>query len=341
MKVMSRTINRNIKLRGLGMSLVELMVSLLIGSILMVGAITIFVKSKDTYRLNETMGRVQENARLALGMLGPDLRLSNFWGRGSDANVLTLGAGETDAVPAGLAVAGSCRQNWAIDVQRPIEGFNNNFPYAGCAPFGNGAQAGSDVLVTRHASSIEAPAATPGRVQVFSTRTAGRLFADGIAPVGLPGTSRVADLIAHAYYVSQDSGPGPAPFGSGVGLPSLRRKALVPGPLVQDEEVSPGIEDFQVQIGIDTDPIGSPLRGSINRWVNPGNPIIDPLSGGFDPNAKIVAVKVWLLVRADRREPGFTNSTNYVYADKNVAFNDSFRRLLVSETYQLRNTWMN
>ncbi|MCZ6561207.1 MAG: prepilin-type N-terminal cleavage/methylation domain-containing protein, partial [Gammaproteobacteria bacterium] len=45
------------------MSLVELMISLLIGSILMVGAVSIFLKSKDTYRLNETMGRIQENAR--------------------------------------------------------------------------------------------------------------------------------------------------------------------------------------------------------------------------------------------------------------------------------------
>ena len=57
--------------RQSGMGLIELMVSLLIGSILMVGAVTIFLKSKDTYRLNETMGRIQENARLALSMLKP------------------------------------------------------------------------------------------------------------------------------------------------------------------------------------------------------------------------------------------------------------------------------
>ncbi len=325
-----------------GMSLIELMISLLIGSILMVGAVTVFLKSKDTYRLNETMGRIQENARLALTVLGPDMRLTSFWGRSSDAGVIVGGAGETDVIPAGLAVAGSCRQNWAIDVDLAIEGSNNNYPYAGCLPFGNGAQPTSDVIVTRHASSTPVAAATAGRIQVFSLRTSGSLFADGVIPPSLPGsTSRVADLVAHAYYVSQDSGPGPVPFGSGVGLPSLRRKALVPGPLVQDEEISPGIQDLQVQFGVDTSVVGSAFRGSMNRWVNPGDPLIDPLSAGFDPNAKIIAVKVWLLVRADRPEPGFTNSRNYVYADQNVTFNDNFRRLLVSETYQLRNTWMN
>ena len=323
------------------MSLIELMISLLIGSILMVGAVTIFLKSKDAYRLNETMGRIQENARLALSMLGPDLRLASFWGRGTDPGVIGGGAGENEAVPAGLAVAGSCRQNWAIDVSLAIEGANNHYPYAGCLPFGNGVQPGTDVLVIRHASSIPQAVATTGRVQVFSTRTAGRLFADGVAPVGPSGTSRISNLIAHAYYVSQDSGPGPAPFGSAVGVPSLRRKALVPGPLVQDQEVTPGVQDLQVQFGVDTAAVGSALRGSVNRWVNPGDPLIDPLSAGFDPNARIVAVKVWLLVRADRPEPGFTNTRNYVYADQNVTFNDNFRRLLVSETYQLRNTWGN
>jgi type IV pilus assembly protein PilW len=336
-----KTVIRNLRKQS-GMSLVELMISLLIGSILMVGAVSIFLKSKDTYRLNETMGRIQENARLALTMLGPDMRMASFWGRGSDAGVVFGGAGVANAIPAGLAIAGSCQQNWAIDIDLAIDGTNNNFPYAGCVPFGNGAQPGSDVVVSRHASSISQAVATAGRVQVFSTRTAGLLFADGIAPVTPPGsTSRVADLVSHAYYVSQDSGPGPAPFGSGVGYPSLRRKALVPGPLVQDEEVSPGIQDLQVQFGVDTNVVGSPLRGSVNRWVNPGDPIIDPLAAGFNPNAKIVAVKVWLLVRAHRPEPGFTNTRNYVYADQNVTFNDNFRRLLVSETFQLRNTWVN
>lgn len=321
-----------------GISLTELMLSLLIGSILMVGATTVFLKSKDAHRLNEVMGRIQENARLAMTMLGSDLRLASFWGRGSDARVIVGAAGVNDAVPAGLAVAGSCRQNWAIDVNFAIEGSNNHYPYADCLPFGSGAQPTADVIVTRRASSIAQKAAKAGRVQVFSTRTAGLLLADGIVPTGLPGASRIADLITHAYYVSQDSGPGPAPFGSGVGFPSLRRKALVPGPLVQDEEVSPGIQDLQVQFGVDTTAVGSSLIGSVNRWVNPGDTLIDPLSAGFDPNAKIVAVKVWLLVRADKPEPGFSNTTNYVYADQNVTFDDNFRRLLVSETYQLRNT---
>lgn len=323
-----------------GMSLIELMISLVIGAILVGGAITVYVKSKDSYRVNESMARIQENARLALSILGPDIRMSNFWGRSSNPSMVQGGAAATDPVPPGMTVAGECRVNWAIDVANYIEGFNNGFPPAACAPFGAGASANSDVLVTRHASSF-ASVPTNNRVQIHSSRMQSDLYSNGAQPGGYPLTAQTANLIANGYYISQDSGPGPAPFGSGIGVPSLRRKSLAAGMTVQDQEVSNGVEDMQVQFGITTSPVGAATRGSISRWINPGDPIIDPLSGGFNPNAKIIAVKVWLLLRGERPEVGFTNTTNFVYADQNVTFNDGFRRLLVSETYQMRNTWMN
>jgi hypothetical protein len=47
---------------------------------------------------------------------------------------------------------------------------------------------------------------------------------------------------------------------------------------------------------------------------------------------------VWLRVRADRAEQGFTDTATYTYADTNVGpFNDNFRRIVVSKTIYLRN----
>ena len=43
-------------------------------------------------------------------------------------------------------------------------------------------------------------------------------------------------------------------------------------------------------------------------------------------------------LRAERPENGFTDTTNYVYADQNVPpFNDQFRRIVVTKTIYLRN----
>ena len=43
-------------------------------------------------------------------------------------------------------------------------------------------------------------------------------------------------------------------------------------------------------------------------------------------------------MRAERLELGFTDTNNYIFADRNLGpFNDGFRRLLVSKTITLRN----
>ena len=46
-----------------GLSLIELMVALTIGSLLIIGAVSVYVQSRTTYRINETVARMQENAR--------------------------------------------------------------------------------------------------------------------------------------------------------------------------------------------------------------------------------------------------------------------------------------
>ena len=59
---------------------------------------------------------------------------------------------------------------------------------------------------------------------------------------------------------------------------------------------------------------------------------------GLQSDAEILAVRIWVRVRAERLENGFTDTTTYVYADQNVGpFNDGFRRLVVSKTIYLRN----
>jgi type IV pilus assembly protein PilW len=93
-----------------------------------------------------------------------------------------------------------------------------------------------------------------------------------------------------------------------------------------------------VQFGVDTDAVNTDDRGSIDRYVNTDDPMIDPTNAGFNPTAEILAVRIWVRVRAERLENGFTDTTNYVYADQDVGpFNDSFRRLVVSKTIYLRN----
>lgn len=65
-----------------GVSLIELMIGMLISLLLVAGMITLFVNNRQTYRYNEEMARVQENARFATEYLQRNLRMAGHLGCG-------------------------------------------------------------------------------------------------------------------------------------------------------------------------------------------------------------------------------------------------------------------
>jgi type IV pilus assembly protein PilW len=69
-----------------GFSLIEMMVSIVIGLILVAGIMSIFVSSKVTYTTNEKTARLQENGRTALDFLSHDLRSSGYQGCARNMN---------------------------------------------------------------------------------------------------------------------------------------------------------------------------------------------------------------------------------------------------------------
>jgi hypothetical protein len=153
-----------------------------------------------------------------------------------------------------------------------------------------------------------------------------------------PATSEPYRVIVNGYYVATNNTSTASSAGDTV--PSLRMKTLVDGGTIQDREVLPFVEDFQVQFGIDTSAPKTPGRGTIDRFVNPGDAILT--SSAFQDNeGLILAVRIWVRLRAERREPGFADPTVYQYAGQTfdpVSPNDQFRRVVVSRTIYLRNS---
>jgi type IV pilus assembly protein PilW len=171
-------------------------------------------------------------------------------------------------------------------------------------------------------------------MRIQSVRGAGpsEIFVGTTIPGGfVAATSETHRLFVNGFFVSRTSSLGGT-------VPSLRVWTLLADGTIENQEVLPGIEDLQVQFGVDTDAPGTVDRGSIDRYINVNHPMIDPTNAGFDPNVEIMAVRVWIRVRAERPENGFQDTATYVYADQNVGpFNDAFRRVVVSKTVYLRN----
>jgi type IV pilus assembly protein PilW len=326
-----------------GLSLVELMVAMAIGTFLLAGAITVFGKTRDLYRTNDAAARLQETARYAMSTVEADLRMANYWGLMSRADLIENGPAldllnppavdPTYSLPAELTgYAGTideCGDMWAIKLPAYIEATDSYT--LGCAAAGAGAVAGADTLTIRRASTQPIASGAPltasaGQIKLQTSRVQGTLFSSATIPGGyLPPLSETRAVVVNGYYIGQDSDER-------AGTPSLRRKQLdVAGgaPTIVDLQVVPGVEDLQIELGADFNE-----DQNADYFVQPGTAI--------PAGDQIVAVRVWMLVRAEQQEQGYTDGRTYDYASRTGANvltpGDSFRRLLVSKTIALRNT---
>jgi type IV pilus assembly protein PilW len=305
-----------------GLSLIELMVALVIGLLLIGGAVTVYLQSRNTYRTNDVASRMQEVARYALDVISPDVRLAGFWGLTNRPDSFTNGAG---------AVGGDCGANFSVNVALPIEGRDAEATGGGGYDLACPRAAGinkvtwADVLIVRRGTS-DPTALENGRVQIQTNREVAALFSDGARPAGFGAgdLSETHNLMVGAYYV------GEGPTVNGLRQFALRRQTLVgggAGPKIQDDEIIAGVQDMQVQFGLDVNG-----DGTVERYVNPQ----DAIPAG----ARIATVQLWLLVVAEEREVGFQDDHVYTYANASQAaavFHDNRRRVLVSKTIQVRN----
>lgn len=63
-----------------GVTLVELMVSLVLGLVVIAGALQLYLISSSSYRSQEAAAQMMENGRTAVELLSRDLRMAEYWG---------------------------------------------------------------------------------------------------------------------------------------------------------------------------------------------------------------------------------------------------------------------
>ena len=322
---------------------------------LVAGTLALYGQVRETYRVNDRVARLQEQGRFAMSVIEPDVELAGYYGftNVADAVLLVHGtspettvataaelrqfavrAGDTSPPPVAALPAGahSCGVNFAVDLNTPVQGSNGSFAMgrsATCTPYRSRAQVGADTLTIRRVET-QASGAEAARIQMYASRltslTRELMFADGAAPGVLDADHRVHNLVVRTYYVARDS-VGQNDF------PALRVKSLTRSgakAVFDDDEVMPGIEDLQVQFGIDA---RDDIRGGrATRYVNPD--FVDL------PRVQVVAVRIWLRVRADEPEVGFADAMTYRYADvvyTPTGTDRNFRRAVMSRTVTLRN----
>ena len=310
----------------LGFTLVEALVSMAIGMFLILGAATVYTQGAYSFKTIEGTSRIQENLRFAFDTLEPDVRLSGYWG-------LHNGSGSIQSDEIVITCEGANVSEWVLDTYVGITARNdiqagntaniaaNARKLADCSAFDNPIQENTDILEICRSSAAPRPLAAD-TVQIKSSRSISRLFSNGAEPadfaneVDIDGTF---DYVFNTYYVAQTSN-------NVADTPSLRRRTLN-GITMVDEEVIAGVEDMQIQFGLDLND-----DGSVNRYI-------DPVDGTFDADSKIIAVRIWMLIRSEYEELGLEDSKTYTRPDG--TFNipaDAYRRIEGSKTIFLRNS---
>lgn len=323
-----------------GFSMVELMVAMVITLILMAGVSQIFLSSKKSYTIQDTLGRLQENGRYAMEVIATDLRRAGYWGGNADINKIE------DNTPAGVLNGnkiatddGTCANtDWARMLSRPVFGKDDDRTNYSCLQtLATGISHVGDILVTRYAApwvagSITTPFSTinPNQFFIRSTLFSGKLFRfqDEAANTIAVGTvMRTAELVSNGYYLHNSTNIDPNKCPGSATIPSLYRIGLVNGAL-QSEEIAYGVDQFQVRYGQDTNG-----DGSVDSYVDA------PTAADTTGWGQVIAARIWLLMRAECPDTGYINTNTYTMGNIAGGYtpNDSYRRQLFTSTVSLRN----
>lgn len=315
-----------------GVTLVELMVAIVISSILVLGIAEIFKINKRSSQAQDDSARMQESGRFAFNMLMQDIRRAGYYGGNADTPNITGTSGI-------IADTNTCPNDntWGRMLQRRIIGMNDDNTGYTCITNYN-ATSSSDILVTRYTdgSNIDDAtmdlAANDNAFFIRSSMFEGRLF---IGDQRANATNSVAEtpnsvkqLSASAFYIGttgrncrfNDAANNPIP------VTALYRETLAATGLPIQEEVASGIEQFQVQYGVDNN-----TDGSVNQYFD-----ADDIDGTPDWS-EVVTIRFWILAKAECPTNGYANNKTYTMGDKPYTPGDSFKRQLYSSTVSLRN----
>jgi type IV pilus assembly protein PilW len=317
------------KNRQSGFSIVELMIAMLLSMVLAAAIISVFVNNNHSFKQDENIGRMQDDARHALREIAFDLTMAGFYadlhipGTVSYDGGLTIGQ---DCGPVGEA-------NWMYRATEAatgnslsvmaIDNATNAAVSAAHSCFVNGELLdGTDVVAIKRVAGAEATALSVNGAYLRTNGTVGVLFS-GVAPTAPPVAVAPprADWAFRPsiYYIRQFAN---AP---GDNIPTLCRKALRgPGPGMTTECLATGIENLQIEYGIDTTGNGQP-----NVYMT--NPSLDDLQG-------VVAARIFLIGRTTEIDTRYTNTKTYSISNA-PAFvpNDNFHRRVFSTSVAIQN----
>ncbi|ADE14082.1 type IV pilus assembly protein PilW [Nitrosococcus halophilus Nc 4] len=203
----------HLRRRQRGLSITEILVATTVSLLLTAGVTQVFVNSKQGYRVQEALSRLQENGRFAINLISRDVRSAGFFGcAGSTTRIVnTLNNASQYAWDFSTALQGfeaTSATTWTPALDSTIT-----------SPLG-----GRDVLTLRHASGNLAKVKPP-----FMPNTSADLHTDTDNGLSQFDIVMVSDCIDSAIFQISSANPdtsGSLAHNTGVGTPGNATKDL-------------------------------------------------------------------------------------------------------------------
>ena len=312
-----------------GFSVVELMIAMLLSMALAGAIISVFTNNSYSFKQDENIGRMQDDARHALREIAFDISMAGHY---ADLHIPSTVAYDGDLVigqdcgPAGQinwmyqateAGTGNSLSLMAID-----NATNATVAAAHSCFIGGELLDGTDVVSIKRVAGAQAGALSANAAYLRTNGTVGVMFS-GVAPTAPPVVVAPprADWAFRPtiYYIRQFAN---AP---GDNIPTLCRKALrAAGPGMTTECIATGIENLQVEYGIDTTEDGHP-----NVFLS--NPTLAQMQ-------TVVSARVFLVARTTEIDTRYTNNKTYSVSNApDLVPGDSFHRRVFSTSVSIQN----
>lgn len=315
-----------------GFSLVELMIAITVSLLLLAMLSANFVYSSRARSELERTNQQIESGRYALQVLNDDLQHAGFFAqfRAAEAEVTPLAALPS---PCDTALA-----NLRASIAVPVQGYDNSDGSLACL---TDVKSGTDVLVIRHVSTCARGSADCNdlanapyfQASLCNTELATGTIADRYRlDTNLAALTRTRKdcltpaearrLLVHIYFIANNDRAGD-------GIPTLKRTGIGADNAFSTVSISAGIENMQLEYGIDADGNGSPDAYSANPGAYGGC----TAAACVDNWQNITAIKLNLLARNTTKSSDFEDTKTYVLglnASGNSQvlgpFNDGYRR---------------
>jgi type IV pilus assembly protein PilW len=297
-----------------GFTLVELMISLALGVLISFGLVQLFASSNESYDALSQAAQQIENGRFAIQTLENDLKHAGYYGEYGFAGA-----------PSG-ALPDPCEKTNLTALRDSLPFYVQGYDAPGTSPLSCIDDAnlvpGTDIIVVRRVSTLTTAPGALAANEIYMQANADKT--DGANPVIDLGHNAAAfallrkdaatpaeirKFLVRIYFVSPCSMPATGTrctdaADGGRPIPTLKRLELSLNPLsnaleMQMQSIAEGIENLQIDYGIDADGDGVPAAAAVTApadiadWGN------------------VTTAQVHVLARNPRVTPGHIDTKTY------------------------------